>query len=77
MEIWSACTAGLQELLNILSMSIKYKDKKSNILIMRSGDDGQSKFPVFSLSGSALSECKVVKYLGHFITNDLSDVKDI
>ena len=44
---------------------------------MRSGEDRQSKFPSFYLSGSVLSECEEVKYLGHIITNDLSDDKDI
>ena len=80
--VWSPCTAGLQELLNICTQygidhDIKYNSKKSNILIVRSGDDRQSKFPVFSLSGSALNECREVKYLGHVITNDLSDDIDI
>ena len=76
--IWNPCTAGLQELLNKqygleLDHDIKYNAKKSNILVVRRGDDRQSKFPVFSLSDFSLNECKEVKYLGRNITNYLSE----
>ena len=46
-------------------------------MIIRSRDDRHSQFPVFNLSGSALTESNEVKYLGHFICNDLSDDKDM
>ncbi len=67
--------AGLQQLLRICSrygsdFDIKYNAKKSNIMIVRSRED-------FSLSGSVLKVCNESKYLGHYITDDLSDDRDM
>lgn len=80
--IFSPCTAGLQQLLNICSeyatmYDIKYNSKKSVIMIVRAKDDYHSQFPVFRLSGYALEECNEIKYLGHIISNDLCDDKDM
>lgn len=80
--IFSPCSAGLQQLLKVCSQygidfDIKYNAKKSNIMIVRSREDRKLSFPEFSLSGIALKVCDEVKYLGHYITDDLSDDRDI
>lgn len=82
LAIFNPCTAWLQQLLSLctqygMEYDITYNAKKSNILIVRSRDDRQSRFPAFYLSGSALSKCNEIKYLGHFISDDLSDDKDM
>ena len=46
-------------------------------MIVRSREDKQSTFPDFYLSGTALSVCSEITYLGHIIADDLSDDKDI
>ena len=46
-------------------------------MIIRSKEDSKQSFPVFFLSGTALKVCDEVKYLGHYLTSDLSDDKDI
>ena len=46
-------------------------------MIARSRDDKNAPFPDFNLSGSVLEVCDEIKYPGHFISSDLSDVKDI
>ena len=75
-------SAGLQQLLRVCSQygsdcDIIYNAKKSNIMIIRSKEDSKLSFPVFFLSGTALKVCDEVKYLGHYLTNDLSDDRDI
>ena len=72
-------SAGLQQLLRVCSQygpenDLIYNAKKSNIMIVRSKEDRKLSFPVFSLSGMALEVRDEVKYLGHYLTNDLSDV---
>ena len=79
--IFSPWTARLQQLLSLctqygMEYNIIYHAKKSNILIVRSRDDRQLQFPAFYLSGSALSECNEVKYLGHFVYTCLCHLKD-
>ena len=46
-------------------------------MIVRSREDRQSTFPEFYLAGTVLSSCSDITYLGHIISNDLSDDKDI
>ena len=46
-------------------------------MIVRSREDRQATFPDFYLSGTALSVCSEITYLGHIIADDLSDDKDI
>ena len=80
--VFSPYSAGLQQLLRICSQygtefDIKYNASKSNIMIARSRDDKNAPFPDFNLSGSVLEVCDEIKYLGHFISSDLSDDKDI
>lgn len=75
-------SAGLQQLLRVCSQygsdfDIKYNAKKSNIMIVRSREDRKLTFPEFSLSGTVLRVCDEAKYLGHYLTDDLSDDKDI
>ena len=78
----SPCSAGLQELLSICSQygeqfDITYNAEKSNIMIVRSKDDRRSVFPQFFLSNKTIDTCNEAKYLGHYISDDLSDDKDI
>ena len=56
---------------------VTYNAKKSKIMIVRSKEDRQLTFPDFFLSGSGLDVCSEIKYLGHIISNDLSDDMDI
>ena len=46
-------------------------------MIVRSKEDRKLSFPVFFLSVMALEVRDEVKYLGHYLTNDLSDDRDI
>ena len=80
--ILSPYSAGLQQLLAICSMygaefDIKYNAKKSKIMIVRSREDRKARFPEFYLAGMVLGVCSDITYLGHYITNDLTDDKDI
>ena len=80
--IFSPYSAGLQQLLKIctqygVDFDVKYNAGKSKIMIVRSREDRRSTFPDFYLSGSELGVCSEVTYLGHILTNDLSDDKDI
>jgi len=60
-----------------LDFDITYNSKKSNIMIVRSREDSKLSFPAFYLSGTLFKVCDEVKYLGHYITDDLSDDRDI
>ena len=71
--------AGLQQLLNIcteygMENDIKYNASKSAVLISRTKE---KKIPVFKLSDNDLCTSKKVKYLGHMITDQMSDDDDI
>lgn len=46
-------------------------------MIVRSREDSKMSFPDFQLSGAILSVCNEVKCLGHYITDDLSDGRDL
>ncbi len=75
-------SAGLQQLLSICSrygsdFDIKFNVKKSNITIVRIREDRKLTFPDFSLSGSVIKVCNESKYLGHYITDDLSGDRDM
>ena len=78
----SPSSAGLQQLLDVCSLygeqhDIKYNDVKSVIMISRTNEDKHMVFPDFKLSGHVLKTCSQVKYLGHVITDTLSDDEDI
>ncbi len=80
--IFCPYSAGLQQLLRICSrcgsdFDIKFNVKKSNITIVEIREDRKLTFPDFSLSGSVIKVCNESKYLGHYITDDLSDDRDM
>ncbi|XP_016534059.1 RNA-directed DNA polymerase from mobile element jockey-like [Poecilia formosa] len=80
--IFSPCSAGLQQLLRTCSnygqeYDIQYNALKSNIMIVRTKEDQKLVLPDFFLSGVVLRICTAVKYLGHYITDDLTDDMDI
>ena len=60
-----------------VSHDIKYNPKKSAIMIVRSKMFKDSSFPNFSLNNETIRECQEIKYLGHFLTNNLTDDADI
>ena len=73
---------GLQDLLDICSEyadkhDIKFNTKKSVVLIRKNQILKSAIVPEFILSNEPLTEVKEVKYLGHFITDDGKDDKDI
>ena len=80
--IMSPSSAGLQQLLNIcteygLKHDIKYNASKSAVLICRTKQDKRLNFPAFQLSGNILDVCRRIKYLGHFINDQLNDDDDV
>ena len=80
--IFSPSSAGIQQLLNVCSVygeqhDIKYNESKSVIMICRTVEDRHMTFPDFKLSGKVLNICSEVKYLGHVITDQLTDDEDI
>ena len=73
---------GLQELLDICGEyaekhDIKFNTKKSVILIRRNKLLKTAIVPKFKLCNEPLTEVNEVKYLGHIITDDGKDDKDI
>ena len=46
-------------------------------MIVRSSEDRKSTFPVFHLCGSPLLICKETKYLGHVLSEDWTDDRDV
>lgn len=75
-------SAGMQQMLKVCSQygsdyDIQYNAKKSNIMIVRSAGDRKSTFPTFYLSDSPLAVCEEIKYLGHVISDNWTDDKDI
>ncbi len=80
--ILSPYSAGLQDLLKVCSQygndyDIKFNAKKSNVMIVRSKEDKKLVFPPFSLCDNPLMTCQEIKYLGHYLTFDWRDDKDI
>ncbi len=79
--IFCPSSAGLQ-LLNVCSVyyvnhDIKYNAIRTVVLICRTKEDKCLKFPDFKLSDNNLEVRKKVKYLGHFITEQMTDDDDI
>ena len=73
---------GLQDLLDICGEyakehDIKFNTKKSVVLIRRNNLLKNAVVPKFRLCQENLTEVKDVKYLGHIITDDGKDDKDI
>ncbi|KAL0970009.1 hypothetical protein UPYG_G00235880 [Umbra pygmaea] len=80
--VFSPSSAGFQQLLAVCSdygagNDIQYNSKKSVVLICRTKEDKSLKFPDFKLAGNNLEVSDKVKYLGHFITDDMKDDDDI
>ncbi len=76
--VLSPSSAGLQQLLNVCFVydeehDIKYNAAKSVIMICRTKEDKSLQFPVFKLSDNALYLCNKVKYLGHILTDQMTD----
>ena len=82
LAIVSPSSAGFQQLLNICSIygvtfDVKYNAKKSVVMICRTKGDRDLTFPDFHLSGNVLSVSVKTKYLGHFMTDQMSDDDDM
>ena len=80
--ILAPSTAGLNKLLRICELFAKEHDmlfnaKKSAILKLLHKNLQNATLPSFKLNGDVISEVESTKYLGQFITNDLSDNLDI
>ena len=80
--VLSPYSGGLQQLLKVCSKfgnehDVVYNAKKSSVMIVRTQEDKKLSFPDFHLSGSCLSVCQEIKYLGHIFTDDLHDDRDI
>jgi len=61
--IVSPSSAGFQQLLNLcsdygLKYDVQYNAKKTMVMVCRTKGDKDLNFPVFYLSGKALSNCK-------------------
>ena len=56
---------------------IKFNAKKSHIIIFRSAEDRKSTFPTFYLSDRPPAVLEEIKYLGHVISDDWTDDKDL
>lgn len=73
---------GLQDLLDICGdyaekHDIKFNTKKSVVLVRRNKQMKNAVIPKFKLCQEFLTEVQEVKYLGHIITDDGKDDKDI
>ena len=82
LAIVSPSSAVFQQLLNICSeygvkYDVQYNAKKSVVMICRTKEDRDLNFPAFYLSGQLLCVCNKTKYLGHFITDQMSDDDDM
>ena len=82
LTILSPSSSGFQQLLNICSnygveFDIKYNAKKSVVMVCRTKDDMEIKFPPFYLPGEELGVSNTTKYLGHIITDTLEDDADM
>ena len=78
----SPSSAGLSQLLRECEKfgtrhDVKYNAKKSAVLIYRSMTLKGCTIPNFNLNGMILHVVASYKYLGHYITDDLSDDDDI
>ena len=78
----SPSSRGLNMLLKIASNyatdhQVIFNPSKSKVMVIRSKDYKNSKFPEFRLNGKKIDECCEIKYLGHIISSDMSDDADI
>lgn len=82
LAIFSPSSTGLQEMLHVcsnygLTYDVKYNCKKSVVLLCKSKGDKDLTFPSFYLAGQVLPVSDKTKYLGHIITDQMSDDDDI
>ena len=80
--VLSPSTRGLQVLLKVCedfgtSHCVKFNANKSAIMCFRADMHKNSHFPSFIFCGDVVKEQSSIKYLGHFLTVDLSDDMDI
>lgn len=73
---------GLKELLRICEIygdmhEIKFNSKKSAIMICRSKYTKEVNFAPFTIKGECIKHVSFVKYLGHIISEDTKDDRDI
>ncbi len=72
----------MQQLLSMCSVygvehDIQYNAAKNVIMICQTKEDNSLQFPVFKLSDHALCVWKKLEYLGHIITDQMTDDEDI
>ena len=82
MVLLSPSIRGLRELISICESyaavnGLVYNAKKSEILVFKAGHRSPSHVPPITLNGSLLNKVIKFKYLGHIITECLSDDEDI
>ena len=82
MVLLAPSVTALQELIHIceryaVSHDIVYNAKKSKVMVMRKGRSAMSFDPPVQLNGDNLQVENDVTYLGHVLTHDCSDSKDI
>ena len=80
--LFSPSSKGLQVLLNICyscadELSLIFNISKCKIMIFRCQQFRKCVVPRFCIGDKVLKECMYYKYLGYFITNTLSDDRDI
>ncbi|XP_073950916.1 uncharacterized protein [Choristoneura fumiferana] len=56
---------------------LKYNASKSEFMVFRAGSKSYQSVPPVTLNGTPLNRVKEVKYLGHWVTEDLCDNRDI
>jgi hypothetical protein len=72
----------LQKLLNIceryaVTHGLTYNAKKSELLVFKAGNKSYKTVPPVTLNGKPLGQVKKFKYLGHWVTEDLTDDLDM
>lgn len=80
--LFSPSRKGLQTLLQVTyeygeENDISFNATKSHLLVCRSKEDKHIAYPSLYIGENGIKEVEKVKYLGHWICNDLSDDLDI
>lgn len=80
--LFAPSVAGLNKLLRVCENyseqhDIRHNAKKSAVLVFRSNCLKNSALPSFCLNGVMVNEVTSTKYLGHFLSNELRDDRDI
>ncbi|XP_028162388.1 uncharacterized protein LOC114354288, partial [Ostrinia furnacalis] len=82
MVLLSPSVGGLRQLLKICETyaakhGLKYNVKKSEFMVFRGKNKLPNSIPPLTLNGAILKRVSQFKYLGHIVTEDLKDDKDI